>query len=849
MKILIYCGYQQPWDSVDPDHSSLGGSEKATLELYNKLADNGHHVMVVGQGLDVYSKHVREANHLSHEYVDEHWDVVIAVNYAHFLRFLDDNQMSYDKLIFWLHNEEPFFYIDGEEDLSLIESLYDDRVNDIITVSETAAEKLRAVHPDIAYKIDYIPNGINYGITHTVGDKTPNTFMYSSCPSRGLGNVLDMWPTIVGSMQNAELHICFPSYAEEYYLEQFEQRVLEMQHTYGMDSIVVHGSLPQHKLYAVMTDVEYWLYPSNYFETFCITALEMMAHRVKIIACEAGNVGALVGDDNGILIDYTDDSDLLTQRYKAAIEYAEANHNEMYERLNNAQDFAQQLDWSNVANDWEDLLGVVRTEEVSTDLPTNSVSSGRVGFLAGSPVYSESAPNPQGCPVEAVYVIGLDRTADWEDIDNRIKSMNLGNDVIIHKVPAVDGRTLTLTKLNADGVYTWDKWRLDSTTTDNGWWTRDMTMGEIGCACSHLSVWTDVKERGYNNVLVLEEDFDVRDGYHTYNWDSLPIDYNIFFLGRNAFGGPDAEIVNDDVVRPYWHYNTQAYMLNAYGAAALVNSHFERNIIPVDEYLGIFWARTDLPRNDIFELPHETLNVYAVPQDREDLIGQTSVTGLNSSTEGNSGVEDRLHPELYTFWENRQEWTNRFISPGIVHREWDLLVDEPLYGVLEMPLFTEEFCVMIREEAEHAQSWTTDRHEFYPTTDMLLQAIDMHDIYMAVLREFVMPMAIHCWNMQGEGWDTMYAENFLARYIPEAQGHLSLHHDNSDITALVNLSKPGVEFEGGGTYFDRVGKVSQGKQGYVCVHPGRVTHRHGARPVTSGSRYILVSFMSNTDLR
>lgn len=847
MKILIYCGYQTEWDSVDPNSSSLGGSEKATLELFYNLKNLGHDVVLVGDGFKVYEEDIREWRYFRQDYTTSHWDAVIAVNYAHFFQFLEQAKLTYDKLLFWLHNEEPFYYIHGTEDRSLERALYDDRLDRIITVSETAANRLKSIHATIADKIDYMPNGLNYGATHTVGDKVPNTFMFTSCPSRGLNNVLDMWPEIVSRVPNAELHVCFPSYAEDHFLERYEGRVQEMQSMFGMDSIVVHGSLKQQDLYALMSRTEYWLYPSNYFETFCITALEMMAHRVKMIACnDAGNVGFLVGHDRGIGIDYTDDTNNLTQRFVSAIEFAQANPDIMERKLDNAMTMAQKMDWPLVVDEWDSLL---REEMRPVEYVEPNYPQGQVGIEAGDSIQPTVRPfKDDWCPIDAVYVMGLDRTADWDDITARIESMGFHPDVKFHKMPAVDGRNLTPNILRSENITLWNKWRMDNTQTDNEWWTRDMTMGEVGCACSHLSIWTHARDMGYKQILILEEDFCVKEGFHNFKWSSLPRDFNIFFLGRNAFGGDDAEIVNDDIVKPYWHYNAHAYMLDKEAIDTLCDSRFERNLIPVDEYLGLFWA-DELPRNDIFELPHTKLNVYATPQGKEDLVGQTSVTGLNSTTEGNGGVAGKLHPELYDFWENREGWVARFISPGIVHKEWDLMVDEPLYGVLEMPLFTEEFCEMIREEAEHAEAWTTDRHEFYPTTDMLLQAIDMHDIYMEVLREYVMPMAQHVWELSGPGWDNLTAENFLARYIPEAQGHLSLHHDNSDITALVNLSKPGVEFEGGGTYFDRIGKVSQGKQGYVSVHPGRITHRHGARPVTKGSRYILVSFMSNPELR
>lgn len=206
---------------------------------------------------------------------------------------------------------------------------------------------------------------------------------------------------------------------------------------------------------------------------------------------------------------------------------------------------------------------------------------------------------------------------------------------------------------------------------------------------------------------------------------------------------------------------------------------------------------------------------------------------------------DKLHPELYTYYDDPEAWKMRFITYSARTKEWELIVDEPFMNTFSFPLFTSEFCKMIREEAEHSNSWTVDRHENYPTTDMVLQTIGMHDIYMEILREFVMPVSIYMWALEGEGWDNLMVENFLARYTPDAQGHLSIHHDMSDITCLIQLSDLD-EYEGGGTWFRRQRKLLKNGIGYVSIHPGNITHKHGARAVTDGTRYIIVSFMRNT---
>jgi hypothetical protein len=52
------------------------------------------------------------------------------------------------------------------------------------------------------------------------------------------------------------------------------------------------------------------------------------------------------------------------------------------------------------------------------------------------------------------------------------------------------------------------------------------------------------------------------------------------------------------------------------------------------------------------------------------------------------------------------------------------------------------------------------------------------------------------------------------------------------------------EFEGGGTYFEEQQLLSNGGVGSFTLHPGNITHRHGARAVTAGVRYVLISFVN-----
>lgn len=204
---------------------------------------------------------------------------------------------------------------------------------------------------------------------------------------------------------------------------------------------------------------------------------------------------------------------------------------------------------------------------------------------------------------------------------------------------------------------------------------------------------------------------------------------------------------------------------------------------------------------------------------------------------------------IKSFFSDKAQWTKNFISPVVKTKEWDLITDEVepkgSSNIFLTHFFTEEFCKGIIEEAEKSNRWTKKRHEFYPTTDMLVETIGMDKIYEEVLKEYLYPMAIHLWDLEGKTWKALESESFIIKYIPNEQAHLSFHHDHSLFTGLVTLNDG---FKGGGTMFRRQKICVKQSIGTMALHPGNITHKHGARPITSGLRYVIVSFVNSNDL-
>lgn len=195
--------------------------------------------------------------------------------------------------------------------------------------------------------------------------------------------------------------------------------------------------------------------------------------------------------------------------------------------------------------------------------------------------------------------------------------------------------------------------------------------------------------------------------------------------------------------------------------------------------------------------------------------------------------------------DNWDAWVNKYIQPGIREGYFDLVVEQLHDDIYHFPLFTHEFCSELIGYTEQKADWTKDRHQFYPTNDVLLTDLGLQQMYRRVLEKFCHPIARMQWKLEGDRWmNTMVDESFVARYKAEEQQSLAVHSDFSDYTFTVGLN---VNFEGGGTWFPRQQILANPRGGYCTLFPS-MTHPHGGRPTIRGTRYILVSFCRRANL-
>ena len=190
-------------------------------------------------------------------------------------------------------------------------------------------------------------------------------------------------------------------------------------------------------------------------------------------------------------------------------------------------------------------------------------------------------------------------------------------------------------------------------------------------------------------------------------------------------------------------------------------------------------------------------------------------------------------------------WDQQYVAPELTSTKYNYkLVSNKLgFGVYSFPLFSRKFCSELVQDLEQYSGWTENRHDRYPTNDVLLKnySASMHGLYLECLKNLIIPAVNKLFVGSTFDSEELNEETFIARYRPDIQSGLDLHHDESVFTAVTTISAK-ADYSGGGTFFEEQQLTVRAEAGHVLLHPGKLTHRHGARPVTNGTRYVIVSF-------
>ncbi len=186
-----------------------------------------------------------------------------------------------------------------------------------------------------------------------VEPKVKNKFIYSSFPNRGLLQLLQMWPKIVGKYPDASLHIYadvdgkWVNSVEKEMMIQVRQ-LLNYYKGNAKNNVVYHGWVSKSELADGWISSEYWFYPCTFRETFCLTAVEAALSRTVCITNGLAALENTVGN-RGICVPGDPTTKEWQTRALDALFSIMENQAKREELVEANYNWASKMSWSNQA--------------------------------------------------------------------------------------------------------------------------------------------------------------------------------------------------------------------------------------------------------------------------------------------------------------------------------------------------------------------------------------------------------------------------------------------------------------------------------------------------------------------
>ena len=458
--ILIYVGYSFGlWNYSSMKCGALGGSERAVAHLANELAYMGYSVYVSGEVQpEEYENDGVRVKYVGLPDLPEllrttAFHTIICSRYVAFLE-LYGATASFHQFYVWAHDTHLMSFGCDLSDTAIMEK-WADQIDGCVCQTRWHADEYVHRYPTLQSKIRVINNGIDASVfPFPSSDKVANRFIYTSRTERGLSKILDLWPDIMALLPDATLvistYVAFPCNDDEC---RIQARIAQLNDQTHAQCIRHLGQLNPAQLYAEMGAAEYWLYPTDWPETSCITAMEML---MSGVICLYYPIAGLTETMGGCGIQVAPGTEVDTLR---VLDKDDATKAVLRQR---GRAYAESCNWANRAQQW-------------------------INAVIG----------PCGTCKFKTRIINLKRRHDRKlKMEAQLKQQSFTDYAFMN---AVDGNKLIPT----EHLYTLFK--------DNDF---NYRKGVIGCALSHMTLWKQlIRESDCELYVVIEDDAEFVDNF------------------------------------------------------------------------------------------------------------------------------------------------------------------------------------------------------------------------------------------------------------------------------------------------------------------------------------------------
>ena len=272
------------WDPRS-QNKKVSGSEIMAMNLAFEFTKLNYRVFIIGTFESEDKSLNYEGIHNSIEYIDHKYFSEFALTYIidYLIISRDASNLIYynniKNVYLWIHDVIPIvsescFQIHTNKFKYLI-SVSNWQKNLTCSKLNIPSEKI-IVSRNAIYPSRFINKNI---------DKIPYRFIYSSHPSRGLNYLIEIITKIKEKYSDTTLYI----YANE---DEIDNDILK--NITKLDYIYLNSRVSQEELAIELLKSDIFLYPTDFTETYCISALEAMASKCLVATVDLAGLGEIV---------------------------------------------------------------------------------------------------------------------------------------------------------------------------------------------------------------------------------------------------------------------------------------------------------------------------------------------------------------------------------------------------------------------------------------------------------------------------------------------------------------------------------------------------------------------------
>lgn len=352
--ILISCPPHAlyEWDHKLYKEKGIGGSETAAVEMSTHLAElTGRRVLIFNPrgGKDTFGNvEYRPAKELP-EYLRD-FEPALHIGWRHSMKLAED------PMYVWCH------------DLATQHMPQIENYTKVMALSPFHKSYIRNFFGLTDDKVLVTRNGIDpsrFAVRH---EKEPGKIIYSSSPDRGLDRAILVMDQLVKTHPEARLHVFYGfdnmmKMGMQAQAEALKKMMAERPH------VVYRGNLTQKELTREMMTSCVWLYPTNFLETYCITAIEALCCGtypvVRHWGALADTLAAAHADGMCDMLEEAGETPEEIAAYATAV--GAALTEKKWERV---RVDPNQFSWKSVAREWINLFGLREKEcQPSSSMP------------------------------------------------------------------------------------------------------------------------------------------------------------------------------------------------------------------------------------------------------------------------------------------------------------------------------------------------------------------------------------------------------------------------------------------------------------------------------------------------